>query len=459
MANVSLFGSAGGTITVPFTSVSNAVVAQTALAGINDAIAAGSLTEVVQTGGDLPAATQPSIVVLQPATALPPVEIGNGYVAAVLDGPQQQALISGVLPNETIISGTAGAIVGNLAANTDVFFGGGNNALLELGGVGFAPSATVWLDGSAYMDLSVGKTTVFASTGTAVDLVNNGTGANIVDFEESNPAAADNTVVISGTSETAATVNAVGGGLVAVQNGGAAVINANGSNVTIYGAPGPNWNGGGRVTLYGGMGSDSVSGGTGYFEAGTGGNSDLASGTVASAATLVGGASGDTLMAQGSGDLMVAGAGNETLTGADAPVIAVGYSGPQRDHVFTNMAGGKNGGNVFYIGNGTTYTNATHGSDGGNVFARNTEGPNNAVITGFVSAQDPSGAPQANPDEISLWKPGGGTYTLEQGSDPIPGQVTFNYTTVSGVASSEIEFGDGATWTLIGAMVQLRDFV
>lgn len=444
---------------LPITSADNAAVAQTALAGINDAISTGTLTEVLQTSADLPAATQPSILVLQPTTALSPIEIGNGYVAAVLDGPQQQALISGVAPNETVISGTAGAIVGNLAANTEAILGGGNNAFLELGGIGFSPSATVWLDGSAYMDLSVGQTTVFASTGASVDLVNNGTGANVVDFEESDPGAADNMIGISGTNETATTVNAVGAGLVALQNGGAAVINANESNVTIYGAPGPNWNGEGSVTLYGGMGTDFVGDGTGYFEAGTGGNSQLTSSTVAGAATLVGGGAGDTLMAQGSGDLMVAGIGNETLTGADAPVIAVGYCGAQTDGVLTSMTGGVNGGNMFYIGNGITYISATHGSDGGNVFARATNGPSNAVITGFVGADDASGTPQANPDQISLWKPDGGTYTLEQGAQPQPGQVTFSYTTVGGAPASEIQFGDGATWTLLGAMVQPGDFV
>ena len=114
---------------------------------------------------------------------------------------------------------------------------------------------------------------------------------------------------------------------------------------------------------------------------------------------------------------------------------------------------------MFYIGNGTTYITATHGSDGGNVFARLTNGPGNAVITGFVSGEDAAGAPQANPDQISLWKPGGGTYTLEQGAQPQPGQVTFSYTTVGGAAASQIQFGDGATWTLLGATVQPGDFV
>ena len=455
MANVSLLGSGGGTITVPVTSANNAAVAQSALAGINDAIAAGTLTEMVQTSADLPAATAPSVLVLQPAAALGPIELGNGYVAAVLDGPQQQALVGGVVANETIISGTAGALVSNFAANTEVIFGGGANAFIEQGGLGFDPSAAVWLDGSGYVDGSVGATTVFASTGAVVDLVDNGAGANVVDFEESDAEAATNVIVLSGTAETAATVNAVGAGLVAFQNGAAAVIDANESNVTIYGGAGADWSGGGSVTLYGGMGSDLVSDGAGLFVAGIGGSSLLTSGTVAGAATLVGGGTGDTLIAQGSGDMMVAGPGNETLTGAAAPIVAFGYTGAQP--AATQMAGGLGGGNVFYVGNGVTELSA---SGGGNLLANISNQTSNAVITGFVSSEDAAGAPQANPDAISLyWRANGETYTLEQGAAPLPGQVTFNYTTAAGVPSSEVQFGDGATWTLVGTVLHPGDFV
>lgn len=349
-------------------------------------------------------------------------------------------------------------MVGNLAANSEVFFGGGNG-FLEIGGVGLAPSAEVWLDGSGYFDLSAGKTTVFAGTGAALVLVDNGDGRNVVNFEETRPTAPNNMIGISGTSTTAATVNAVGAGLLVLQDGGAAVINAHASDVTVYGSPGPGWNGEGAVTLFGGTGStDMVGGGSGYFQAGTGGHSLLASSTIPGAATLVGGGAGDTLMAQGSGDLMVAGPGNETLVGGLAPVTVQGYAGVQPAKAITSMVGGWYGGNAFDIANGTTWITATHGANGGNVFTQLIDAANNAVIQGFVSAEDPSGAPQADADVISLSRPGGGAYSLEQGAKPQPGQVTFNYTMVGTTLSTGVQFGDGATWLLYGTVLHAGDF-
>jgi hypothetical protein len=202
-----------------------------------------------------------------------------------------------------------------------------------------------------------------------------------------------------------------------------------------------------------------VGGGTGYFQAGTGGHSLLASSTIAGAATLVGGGAGDTLMAQGSGDRMGAGPGNETLVGGYAPVTVEGFSGVQPAHAITSMVGGWYGGNAFDIGNGTTWITATHGADGGNVFTKLTAGAaNNAVIQGFISAEDPAGAPQANADVISLSRPGGGAYALEQGAAPQPGQVTFNYTMIGTVLSTGVQFGDGATWLLYGTVLHPGDF-
>jgi hypothetical protein len=457
MSNVSLLGSAGGTITLPITSANNAVVAQKALLSINGAVAAGSLTEIVQATAVLAPVTEPSVVVLQPQVALPPIQLGNGYVAAVLDGPQMQDVVTGVMPNETIVSGISGAVVGNLAANTQVFLGGGSNVFLELGGIGFDPSAWVWLDGNGYLDLSSGETTVFAGTGAAANLVNNGDGANVIDFQEINPNAAANLIEIGGNRESAATVHASGADLVALQNGGVAIINANQSHVTVYGAPGNGWNGGGSVTLYGGTGRDSVDSGSGFFQAGTFGNSLLSSSTVAGAATLVGGGDGDTLAAYGSGDVMIAGPGNETLIGGGLPVVAFGYAGVQHGHAMTSMVGGANGGDVFYIGNGETYITANHES-GSNVFAKLTDGGGSVVITGFVSEEDAAGVPQASPDKISLWW-NGGNYALVNNAAPQAGQVTYSYTSLGNTPATEIRFGDGATWTLLGTMVHPGDFM
>ena len=457
MSNVSLLGSAGGAITLPIMSANNAEVAQTALTAISGAIAAGSLTEVEQTTAVLAPTAQPAIVVLRPLVALPPIALGNGYVAAVLDGTEMQPVISGVAPNETVVSGTSGAAIANVASETQIYLGGGDNVLMETGGVGFDPSAAVWLDGNAYLDLSTGETTVFAGVGAAIDLVNNGNGSNQIDFETKDPNGAANLINIGGNSENAATVGAAGAGLAVLQDGGAAIINATLSDVTIHGAGGTGWSGGGSVTLFGGSGRDSVDGGSGLFQAGSLGGSMLSSSSVAGAATLLGGGPGDTLAANGSGDLLFAGPGNETLIGGGMPVVEFGYTGLQPAHAITSMVGGANGGDVFFIGNGLTYVTANHVS-GSNVFAKATGGTENAIITGFVSGEDPAGNPQSYSDKISLWE-SGGKYALVSNAVPQPGEVTFSYTMIGGTAASEIQFGDGATWTLMNTLVHPADFV
>ena len=468
-SSVSLSGGVSySTLTIPITSSNNAAVAQTALNSIASAVANGELAQVtlVPDGSSpeltrAPAVTEPSVLVVDNAIPLATQQLGNGYQAAVLAGSASQGIITGPQPNETVVAGAAGAMVGNFARGTQVVFGGGNNGFISFDGAANDPSASVWLDGNGAFDLSVGETTIFAGTGANLIVADYGSvAANVVNLEENHPAATANLLELSGTGAAAATVNAIGAGLAVLQDGGAALINANASNVTVYGAPGPGWNGGGSVTLYGGSGTDVVSDGTGYFQAGSAGGSLLIGSTLPGAATLVGGGGGDTVMGLGSGDVLMAGAGNETLSGFAAPVVAVGYTGSQADGLITQMTGGASGGNAFAIGNGVTQVTGNHGSAGGNVYAELTGGPNSnvAFITDFVSAVDPAGNPQANADLIALMRPGGGRYQFEQGSAPGPGQVTYNYAEVGGTLSSKVEFGDGATWTLVGSIVHPQDF-
>ena len=462
-SNVSLSGGIDNSnLTIPITSASNAAVAQSALNSIGSAVAKGQLAQVSFTADNaiLPAATGPAVVVERSAVPLAPFELGNGYMAAVLGGSVPQGVITGLAPNETIISGSAGAQVANLAIGTEIVLGGGSNVFLALDGVGNDPTASVYLDGNAYLDVSLGQTTVYAGTGAAISLVDNGSvAANLVNFEETDAKAAPNLMEFGGTGEAVATVNASGAPLVVLQNGGAGLINANNSNVTVYGDSGPFWGGGGGMSLYGGSGVDVVSEGAGYFQAGSGGGSLLVGSTLPGAATLVGGGNGDTLLGLGGGDVLVAGAGNETLAGASAPIVVTGYPGVAVPGAVTSMVGAASGGNAFAIGNGTTEITGNHGSAGGNVYAELTTGPNNAVITDFISALDPAGLPQANPDVIALWHPGGGAWQFEQGEAPGLGQVTFQYAEVNGVLSSKVEFGDGASWTLLGTVVHTGDFM
>lgn len=463
--NVSLSGGidSGATLTLSITSADNAAVAQTALSSIAAAVAGGQLTQVnlgPASTEPLPVAAGPSVVVEQSSVALAPFELGNGYVAAVLDGSAPQEVATGLAPNETIVSGSAGAVVGNFATGTEVVFGGGNNSFATFDGIGNDPSASVWLDGNGSFDLSLGETTVYMGAGAALVLVDDDSiAANVVNLENTDAKAAPNLIGLGGTGTAAATVNAAGAGLAVLQNGGAGLINADSSNVTIYGGGGPGWNGAGSVTLYGGGGTDMVDQGAGLFEAGSGGGSLLIGSSLPGAATLIGGGEGDTLLGLGSGDVLIAGPGNETLSGGGAPIVAMGDTGSAPSGAITSMVGGASGGNFFAIGNGNTEITGNHGSAGGNLYAELTSGANSAVINDFISGLDPAGVPQANADVIALWQPGGGAWQFEQGAAPGAGQVTYQYAEVNGVLSSVVQFGDGATWTLPGAVVHPGDFM
>jgi hypothetical protein len=464
--NVTVLGSAGeGTITIPITSAANAAVAQTALSGISMAVAAGTLTQVDATGaGSLPGVGTAEIGVVEQGGITAPalLALGNGCIAAVLDGTASQTVLTGVSSGELIVSGAAGAIVGNLGTNTQVFFGGGDNRFVALGGpmFGFVPTAEVYLDASGYFDVSVGATTIFAGAGATIDVVNTGSATNTVNLE---PGSQVNMLLLSGTAATAATVNAAGAGLTVVQNGGAGIINANDSNVTVFGTPaagGGWWSGGGSVTLFGGSGTDVVCGGTGFFRAGSGGGSLLVSSTLPGAATLVGGGSGDVLQALGSGDVMAAGSGNETLLGGLAPIVAIGFRGLEPAGAVTDMTGSASGGNTFFIGNGTTSIAGNHGDAGGNLYAELTTGPKNVDISDFVSTLDRSDAPVANPDMISLAMPGGGSYQLDIGAGAAlaASQVNLSYLSIGGSIATEVQFGDGASWTLFNCILHPGDF-
>jgi hypothetical protein len=463
--NVTVLGAADGTITIPFTSATNAAVAQTALAGISMAVAADALTQFDYTGTEtLPAATTQIGLVVQGSTALAPLVIGNNVVAAVLNGAAVQTVVTGVNSGQVIVSGAAGGVVDNLGSNTQVLFGGGNNSFAALGNplLDIVPTAQVYLDGTGTFDVSFGATTIFAGTGAAVNVINNGDASNTVDLEAANLEAGNpeagglaNSVALSGAAVTAATVNAAGAGLSVVQNGGAGLINANDSNVTIYGVtPGDD----GSVTLFGGTGTDSVTDGSGLFRAGSGGGSVLVGSTLPGGATLIGGGAGDTLQGLGGGDLMVAGSGNETLLGGFAPVVAIGFGGADTGATNTDMTGGTSGGNTFFVGNGTTSITGNHGADGGNAYVELTAGPKTVVITDFVSALDASGMPVANADLLSMAMPGGGVYQFESDAVPAANEVSLAYLSIGGSIATELQFGDGATWTLFNCMLQPGDF-
>jgi hypothetical protein len=104
------------------------------------------------------------------------------------------------------------------------------------------------------------------------------------------------------------------------------------------------------------------------------------------------------------------------------------------------------GGNQFITGNGVNDINAFGGS---NTFSEGVTGTagslsNTATITGF----------DAGTDSISLSIPGGGTYSTITGGTPAATQILVS--TAGG--NSTLQFGDGTTWTIVGAALTGSNF-
>jgi hypothetical protein len=455
MAQATVLGSGSTTVTIPVTSQDNANAMQAALNAISSGVLASTLTQVNYVGGStLPAVSTPQGGVVEQGTStvpLAPFQLGNGYVSAVLNGVAAQTVITGIGSNQTIASGTKGATVGNLGTNTQVFFGGGNNAFVEFAAttLGLNPSAVIGLDGNGNFDLSGGSTTVNASNGTVLNLINNVNGQNIVNFAAGASTTASNVIEFSGSALTADTVNAAGAPLAVFQNGGAGVINAGSSNVSIFGNVGlSGLSGTGSVTLFGGTGTDVVNQGTGFFQAGSGGNS-LMVGSTLGPSTLIGGGAGDTVIGFGAKSLLVAGPGAETLAGGSNPIIAIGNTNPSSAVLI--MLGGQTGGNTFFTGFGITAITGNHGGSGGNTYSEFKGGPGTIINIGDF---------KSGVDVLSSSKPGGGTYQLEIGAPPTANQMSFDYT-LSGNPSAPfnttVKFGDGTTLTMFGTVLQVSD--
>jgi hypothetical protein len=185
----------------------------------------------------------------------------------------------------------------------------------------------------------------------------------------------------------------------------------------------------------------------GYFKSGSGGSAILAS-SPTQATTLVGGGPNDNLWAIGNKTTLMAGGGNQTLASfASTPSVPAGGPVLQGDLVggasTTSMLVESGSGDHFITGTGTTLINIApfSASIGDNTYKEGVSGANTATISGF----------NVGTDTISLSNPAGGTYSLG-GSGA--GGVTF----VTGGGNSTVHFGDGTTWTVIGATLTNANF-
>lgn len=503
--DVTVLGVAGTTVTIPFTSATNAAAAQAALAGISNLVTGGVLTQVNYTGG----ATVPSVstaeggvIATSSISGLSPFSIGGQYVSAVQGSAGDQSIIvnfgannaivasgaggSTVGGTPTVVSGPGGAEIGNLGSNTQVFLGGAAIQNFSELGIGVSnPTATVWVTtpvkGTANFDDSAGATTINLDTvaspstgshifGQTLIVNNNGDGQTTVNVTSNSSGGLvdGDGMSFRGNTTIATTVNAAGGtdslgnatggvSLWALLKSGNAVIKGDGSNVVVF----PTGTGV-AATLFGGSGSDIDIGGSGFYQGGTAGGNVFYGGTVSGSTTLVGGGNNDVLVSQSQGTQLIAGGGNENLFGLAPGTTFTGQPVAQALPSKQTLMDGLQGGDTYITGNaaggsgtvtGGTNIFSVNDTNGGNLFQEgaNNQGSgalaNTATITGFASGID----------TISLSNPLSGSYSLVGASTVAPSAGQVAYQVVGG--NTQVNFGDGTTWTLMNVTnLQNTDF-
>lgn len=355
MANVTVLGAGGATVTISLSSADNAAAAQIAANFINALTEFKLLDQQTWSGsGTLPGpqALLSGVIIGGAGTVIGTAgDLGtltHQYVSVAVNAAGESTVIGAQNFNTTAIFGDSSAVTyGNQSQNAEVFFGNGSNVLLNFQG----HANMTGTDGTYIIETDSDASTTATIGGKAIllfsDLSGN-SGANIVNLA----AGSNATVSAAGASTIPATINAVDGKMfVAIFDKGHAVINPGAANVTVVGAvsavkgspTGVDY--GGAATLFGGTGSVVVSGGQGVFTGGLAGNNLMFTSTVAGSATLTGGGSGDLVIAQGSGQLLIAGAGNETLYARAAN--STGANTFFAGNGFTTVFGGQQGGNTY----------------------------------------------------------------------------------------------------------------
>jgi len=496
-----VIGQGGTTITLVWNTASNASIAQKALSAITASVTGGQMQEVSYTGGStLPALSNSSVtgVVLAEGAGAAnhtPFQLSGQYQVAISNDTSATPAAQGVLVGlnavgDEVFIGGGGGGVANFGINTQVYLAGqGPQSFVNQGFLGISsPSAQIWMDGNASVDGSsgaatvnidnlIGPSAVGAPFGSELFLTNNGNGHNTVDLATSSStvsgSVATPVIFLSGSGSVAATINAPGSAVsgapsvtgavegqvwvVAGNSGGAAAsINGGASQLVVFGGSAP-------LTVDGGTGKGDIGVFVGgKFQAGSGGGAIMAgAANEAVATTLMGGGNNDVFFGLSNNTTMIAGAGNEIMAGFAAAPGAASAGGTTFEGNLgagastTTMLMEIGAKNTFITGNGTDIITAITGSIGG-AAAGNTfkEGvgstvagslTNNATINGFNAAVD----------TISLSNPAGGpAYTTVAGTTASAGQIAVN---VAG-GSSTLKFGDGTTWTLVGANVTGGNF-
>ena len=400
MADVTVLGAGGATVTIALTSAQNAAAAQIAVDAVNKLTAAGLVDMQIAAGaGSLPAPGNVLAGAVFTGTGFSG-GTGDQYLLLGANGEGANSALGGANFRTVVVAGNGSDLsYGNLSQDGQVWLGKNKANVANLEG-----NVTVNTDDGSYLLVSDKGTTNTVNLGAGAILsvadLGGEMGATTVN------AAGAATVVAFGDSTVASSINLQSGkALVALIDSGSALINPGAANVTVVGDAGGN----GSATLFGGTGSAFVADGIGKFTGGSqsanqgfGFRNVMFSSTVSGSATLVGGdstvvgnapnAPKDVLIAAGKGQTLIAGTGNASLF-AVQETGATGGSTFQIGAGFSTVFGYDFGGNTFsFFGFGAAevqgHDETEEGTQVANLYFDTGVGTGSYIIGDFVSGLD-----------------------------------------------------------------------
>jgi hypothetical protein len=347
MADVTVLGAGGATVTISLTSADNAKAAQSAVNVVNNLNNLGLLDmQEVAGAGSMPAATNFLGGLMLTGTGFND-DTGSQYIFIGANAPGSNVVLGGANFRTVVVAGDGSDLTyANLSQNAQVFYGKNNGAFVNYNG-----NMTVTTEDGDYLLASeVGtSSTVNLGAGAGLNILDLGSGLGATTVN----AAGNATINTFGSSPTVSAltnINLTSGNVDIAVVDAKAIINPGAAKVLILSDTD------GSATLFGGTGSATVGGVRGMFTGGSAGDNDMITSTVSGSTTLIGGAAvgapEDFLLAQGSGNTLQNGAG-------DGLLISLGGEF------------GATGGNIFNLGSGQA---TVFSAFGGNTFNFNGEG-------------------------------------------------------------------------------------
>lgn len=427
MADVTLPGAGGGTISVP--------VNEQFQADLQGQLSARPIGQVVA-GGSLPTVSSPATVVFTGAAPFDgPLNLTADIKTVVIANNQPATVNGGTVGDALIVSGEGGLNASFINGNATVFASGGNNQVnsswdssrteVSTGagddtirlhsGSGVVQSVggnnSIMAKGNFQVTTGGGNDQLWVASGANTIAAGGGdnrlhlqTGANTVTLGDGNDTliakdgsstifagAGNDQIWVDGGSHNIDmgsgkdTVQLRGGTGSEVRLGGGGTVSALQGNNTIHAGSGSAWitGGAGNMTVHGGAGSTTLQNAAGglNFIGGAGGatvNGGAGSATITGGAGggyYVGGASGNNSLTAGFGKTtLIAGGNGDTLVaaGADGDVLKAASGN-------VTLLGGTSTGQNWYVGKDGDATMSIVGGSGSEFFVM---GRGNATVTG-----------------------------------------------------------------------------